>query len=139
LPAAAQRGGGSGFHGAGAGHGGGFHGGGSHWGGFHGGGGWYGGGPGWWGLGLGLGLGVAYLANPYAYYPYPGYAYPNGAAAVIVNPDSAPPGMSLVVPQVSASAPTWYYCESARTYYPYVKQCPEAWQAVPAVPPGPVR
>lgn len=27
----------------------------------------------------------------------------------------------------------WYYCESARAYYPYVQQCPEAWMRV--VPP----
>ncbi|MBA3033830.1 MAG: hypothetical protein KKF85_11505 [Gammaproteobacteria bacterium] len=27
---------------------------------------------------------------------------------------------------------TWYYCESAQTYYPYVQFCHEGWRAVPA-------
>ena len=26
----------------------------------------------------------------------------------------------------------WYYCPSARAYYPYVQSCPESWVAVPA-------
>jgi hypothetical protein len=28
----------------------------------------------------------------------------------------------------------WYYCDSARGYYPYVKECPAGWQRVPPVP-----
>ncbi len=48
----------------------------------------------------------------------------------------------LVGPPVVFAAPTpvyvqpppqpayWYYCESARTYYPYVQQCPEGWLEV---------
>jgi hypothetical protein len=30
---------------------------------------------------------------------------------------------------------TWYYCDSAQAYYPYVATCPEGWRAVPASPP----
>jgi hypothetical protein len=45
----------------------------------------------------------------------------------------APPAQTSA-PQPSASA-TWYYCESSKTYYPYVSQCPEGWRAVPATPP----
>ena len=26
----------------------------------------------------------------------------------------------------------WYYCPSARAYYPYVTACPEPWVLVPA-------
>jgi hypothetical protein len=26
----------------------------------------------------------------------------------------------------------WYYCPSARAYYPYVAACPEPWVPVPA-------
>ena len=72
---------------------------------------------------------IAYdMAYPYRYaypYPYPVYeqAYP-----VFVQP--AP-----VQPQVQAVIPTWYYCNSAKAYYPYVANCPEGWQPVAAQPP----
>ena len=29
----------------------------------------------------------------------------------------------------------WYYCDSARAYYPYVAACGEGWRTVPAAPP----
>jgi hypothetical protein len=29
----------------------------------------------------------------------------------------------------------WYYCETSRGYYPYVKECPAGWQRVPPTPP----
>ena len=93
------------------GHGGGWHGGGG-W--HHGG--WHGGGPGWWGFGVGT-----YYMSPYYYYPYPVYYYPDAVVA--------PPG--------SPGTANWYFCDSAQTYYPYVRQCPEPWRVVPAVPPPP--
>ena len=110
-----------GSHGRG---GGGWHGAGDR----HGDGGWHRGGPGWWGFGLGLGLGwESAWPEPY---PYPDYPYV--PPPVIVEP-SAPP-----VQEVPATPPasTWYYCDSARGYYPYVKECPEGWRSVPAAPPG---
>jgi hypothetical protein len=115
LPAAASHGGGG--HG---GHGGGWHGG--HGGGWHGG---YGGGAGWWGMGLGVGLGwdAAYIADPYLDYPTPVYEQPY--------PIDAQPAPVAVQPP----AQMWYYCVSAKGYYPYIPNCPEAWQQVPAVPP----
>ncbi len=92
---------------------------------------------GWgWGLGLGFGLGLLY-ARPYYspyYYPYypPAYYYPQ---TVIVNqPPAWTPGTTVVSPGNAAGY--WYYCESARGYYPYVPQCPEPWRPVPATPPG---
>ena len=48
----------------------------------------------------------------------PGYFYtppPVAAAPVYVQPDGY-----------------WYYCPSARAYYPYVTNCLEAWVPVPA-------
>lgn len=30
----------------------------------------------------------------------------------------------------------WYHCDSAKAYYPYVKQCAGAWRPVPATPPS---
>jgi hypothetical protein len=85
---------------------------------------------------LGLGWDAAVLANPYYYPyagyadPYPGYAYPDPQ---YVSPQGATVGVSPAPPAASAS---WYYCASARDYYPRVAQCPEGWQQVPVVPPG---
>lgn len=149
--AAQSRGGGSG-HSGGGGHaggarvggshgGGGWHGGGSRGGGdwHRGGGGWHRGGPAWWGLGLGLGLAwdAWALNSPYYDYPYPGYVYPYSSSTVIVEPPPTlvvPPG-AADVPQNPPATANWYYCESAKAYYPYVRQCAEAWRVVPAVPP----
>ena len=83
------------------------------------------------GVVLGLHFGIPiygpapYYYPPY-YYPYyeppPVYYYP--APAVQAPAAPAPP-----------SEPSWYYCESARGYYPYVRECPGGWQRVPAAPP----
>lgn len=82
-----------------------------------------------------------YYANDVYYEQAPGgYAVvtpPAGAddadaqAPVTAPPQAAMPGAAA---QPSASA-TWYYCESSKTYYPYVSQCPEGWRTVPATPP----
>jgi len=103
---------------------------------------WHGGGPGWWGWGLGLGLGLGleaeYLANPWLYYPYPGYYYPYPGYYYPYSPPA-----EYVEPQAPTAAPpppaNWYYCDSARAYYPYVTKCPEAWRVVPAAPPAPAQ
>jgi hypothetical protein len=56
-----------------------------------------------------------------------------GAIAVTIEPPRPP---VVMVPVVPAPPPgrLWYYCESARAYYPYVGYCPEGWRAVPATP-----
>jgi len=46
-------------------------------------------------------------------------------------PQSAPPAS----PSTQSSGGTWYYCESAKAYYPYVAECKEGWRSVPATPP----
>jgi hypothetical protein len=121
------------------------------------GGGWHGGrgsGSEWWGLGMGLGFGWG-IANrvepypygyPYAYYSDPAYyysyrgPYPGYEQRYRLAPLVEPPADRQYAPgQVLAPAGNWYYCDSARGYYPYVTQCPEAWRAVSAVPPGPTQ
>jgi len=75
---------------------------------------------------------VAYdLSYPYRYpypyaYPYPVYEqpYPVYAQPAYAQPAPAQP-----------TIPTWYYCNSAKGYYPYVPSCPEGWRAVAAQPP----
>lgn len=39
-------------------------------------------------------------------------------------------------PQTTQTPPPgyWYYCETSKTYYPYVNECPEGWRQVPARP-----
>ena len=95
---------------------------------------------------MGLGWGLAGLVEPYpyGYYPYPAYGYPYRGYEqpyAIAPPIAAPPPSGQQYAPGPAPAPggSWYYCDSARGYYPYVTQCPEAWRAVSAVPAGPVR
>jgi hypothetical protein len=35
-------------------------------------------------------------------------------------------------PYVETPPAYWYYCQSARSYYPYIESCPEPWVPVPA-------
>lgn len=111
-----------------------YHGGGYHGGGYHGGG-WYGGTrvyiggglgwwgwPGWWGPGYwGYGWGP-----PYPYYSAPPVVVDPGPTTYIQQ-EPAPPADAY-----------WYYCEKAKAYYPYVKDCPGGWmQVVPqSAPPA---
>ncbi len=151
-PAWARGGGG---HGGGGGwRGGGWRGG---WGGWRGGDGWRGGwggdgwrggwgeGWGWGGFGLGLGLGYGAWAwnDPLFYDPYPlGYPVYSAPVAptVVVSQPLTAQDTTYVAPQDDYSAPSeWFYCDSAKGYYPYVKDCPEPWRAVPSVPPGSVQ
>ena len=67
------------------------------------------------------------------YYPPPYYYYP---APVVVRP--AEPVTYIEQGGATKSAAQsgwWYYCDSARGYYPYVKECPAGWQRVPPAPP----
>ncbi|HEY3699428.1 MAG TPA: hypothetical protein VGK97_08860 [Spongiibacteraceae bacterium] len=65
------------------------------------------------------------------------------AAPVYPYPDPyLPPTVAVEPAQVTAVPPppqNWYYCDSARNYYPYVSNCPEGWRAVPAQPSNPPR
>jgi hypothetical protein len=63
---------------------------------------------------------------------------PTGYEVVAPPPDQAPQPPAAGAPPAAASG-TWYYCESAKGYYPYVNQCPEGWKSVPATPPAPPR
>lgn len=96
----------------------------------HGGGGWG------WGFATGAILG-AELAYPRYYYPpygyYAPYYYP--PTVVVTQPPVAP--ATTYVGPTEEGVGYWYYCESAKTYYPYISQCPEAWKKVPAAPPSP--
>ncbi|MFI5394696.1 MAG: hypothetical protein ACHQ9S_04115, partial [Candidatus Binatia bacterium] len=67
---------------------------------------------------------------PYWGYPQPYYAYP----PVVVQ---EPPSVYIQQEPAPSAAPPqayWYYCASAKAYYPKVQKCPEAWIKVPPPP-----
>lgn len=70
-----------------------------------------------------------YVPRPYPYPYYPPYP------PVII--ERAPP---VYIEQTPAPPPPqtnyWYYCPSAKGYYPYVKECPGGWQKVAPQPAG---
>lgn len=81
-----------------------------------------------------------YVGGPWVYppyYPYPSYwprVYVPPVAPVVVVPP--PP---VYVEQQTAAVPVlepgyWYYCNEAKAYYPYVKDCPGSWQKVAPQP-----
>jgi hypothetical protein len=75
---------------------------------------------------------------PYYYYPPPPvYVQPVPAAPVTYVEQGQPaPAASPAEPGAPLQEPgMWYYCDSAKAYYPYVKQCSGAWRGVPASPP----
>jgi hypothetical protein len=86
-----------------------------------------------------------YYANDVYYTAVPGgyvvTAPPPDVAAAAVQPAPAAPPPAQSVPPAGSSPPSspgnWYYCESAKAYYPYVGECREGWRAVPATPPAP--
>jgi len=69
----------------------------------------------------------------YPYYPPPTYVYP--PPPVIGQEPTVyiqqPPAQA---PPPPPDGPYWYYCPSARAYFPTVSQCPEAWVKVPPRP-----
>ena len=73
--------------------------------------GWHDGRFGWW------------WAGPDYWYWYPAPVYYD-----------YPPSPDYVAPAGPAPQPTWYYCDSAKGYYPYVRSCASGWRAVPASP-----
>jgi len=79
---------------------------------------------GWWWVAGGL----------WYFYPYPVYPYPD---------PYLPPDLPVPAVPLPPTPTAWYYCNSARSYYPYVTACPEGWQAVApslaAPPPAPPR
>jgi len=79
---------------------------------------------------------------PYYYANDSYYALAPGGYAVVpppADPSTAPPPQAAVAPSQPQAAPApagnWYYCDSAKSYYPNVSQCAEGWRTVPSTPP----
>lgn len=85
--------------------------------------------------------GPVYYPYPYPAAPAPYYYYPPPPVVVAPAAPAAPvqyveQGQPAADPGAPIQQPgMWYYCEPARAYYPYVKQCASAWRTVPAAPP----
>ena len=81
------------------------------------------------------------------YFPVPIYAYPGYTFAApvqvfppaIIGYSSPPVYIERGGVPIEPAAPVqndWYYCTASQTYYPYVRECPDGWQRVPAQPPS---
>ena len=93
----------------------------------------------WWGWGP---YPYWYYPPPYYVYPTPDYVYPTPVVAqepstyIQQSAPAAPAPPSPVAAPPAPPAPPapesyWYYCPSARNYYPMVQTCPEPWVKVP--------
>jgi len=76
-----------------------------------------------------IGIGPTFAAYPYWwYYPSPVYVY---SPPVVIQ---QPPVYIQQQPAQAAPAPApqafWYYCPSAKAYYPEAATCPEPWVKV---------
>ncbi|MFI4989267.1 MAG: hypothetical protein ACHQF3_17710, partial [Alphaproteobacteria bacterium] len=69
---------------------------------------------------------------PYYYYPghYPYAYYPPSAPVTIIQQPAVAPAAPA-----QAQTGTWYYCDSTKSYYPYVQSCSTGWRQVPVTPP----
>jgi len=78
-----------------------------------------------------VGAGPIWWGPPYPYWDYPPpYYYPPPPVIVQEPPVYVQREPAPAAPPQSS----WYYCPSAKAYYPNVQTCTEAW--IP-VPPGP--
>ena len=82
-------------------------------------------GPGWWGPPYFWGDPYWYGADPYGYYAPPYYPYAPSLTA------EQPQVFIEQAPAPAQAQPVWYYCASARAYYPNVENCREPWIEVP--------
>ena len=83
---------------------------------------------------------VYYAGVPY-YYANDVYYVQGPSGYTVAEPpavaqDSAPPPPAPQPPPQTVPSGNWYYCESSRAYYPYVRDCPAGWQRVSPQPHG---
>src|SRR5271169_6753757 len=91
----------------------------------------------WLGPGWGWGWGPWWGPSYYPYYPnYPNYPYNYGEPPVVM--EQQPQAYEEPAPQRQQAEDQyyWYFCPSAKNYYPYVKKCPKGWLKV-VPPPAP--
>ena len=82
---------------------------------------------------VGVGPGYWWGPSPYFYYP-PYYPYPYYYTPPVVQEPSVYVQQQATPAPAEPTAPAagyWYYCPSAREYYPTTPTCSEAWIKVP--------
>lgn len=82
---------------------------------------------------VGIAIGV-----PGPWYPYAGYYYyppPYYYPPVVTVPSAPPVYIERAAPAHAGPDNYWYYCASAKAYYPYVRQCAGGWTRVSPRPP----
>jgi hypothetical protein len=89
--------------------------------------GYHGGRLGWWWI----------AAGAWYFYPQPVYPYPDPYTppVTVISQQPAPVVAQPAQVQPQQTAQLYYYCDSAKGYYPYVSSCAEGWQSVQAQPP----
>jgi len=69
--------------------------------------------------------------------PWPRYCYDPPAPIIVQTVPRYYPPEVYIQQSPPPEQGYWYYCESARAYYPYVKECPGGWmKVVPQTSPG---
>ncbi|MBK7768626.1 MAG: hypothetical protein IPI44_22875 [Sulfuritalea sp.] len=98
---------------------------------------------------FGVMIGSPYWGGPW-FYPPPAYYHPpyyppyypqvvveRQAPQVYIEQQVAPAAPPAPAsPVAAAPANYWYYCATAKGYYPYVSECPSGWQRVLPQPQG---
>ena len=90
-------------------------------------------------FGVTLGYPGWYYPGPYVYPPaypwYDPYYYHYPAPAYAAGPTTYIEQSAQPAPAPAPQAHWWYYCEGAKAYYPYVRECAGGWQRVSPTPP----
>jgi len=87
---------------------------------------------------VGVGPAVWWGPYPYWYYPPPAVVYAPPPPPPIIIQEQPPMYIQQAPPPAAAATPAppsaaenfWYFCASAKAYYPSVPSCPEAWVKV---------
>ena len=88
---------------------------------------------GYWRGSVFVGVGPYWGPYPYYWYPPPYYVYPP-PTVVVEEPPVYVEREPVAPPEPATSTAYWYYCASAKGYYPMVPSCPEEWVKVPERP-----
>ncbi len=92
------------------------------------------------GVGIVVGGPYYYPVVPVPYYYQPGpYYYPPLMVVPAAPPDDyVEQGQVGGTPQMTSGpgpqSGSWYYCDAAKAYYPYVRDCPAGWRPVAPLP-----